>query len=362
MSTKPKKKATDKTANEKSTGEKKSSKKASTELKPLQSELKSEPIEKSKNAGGIAAELVTGHHLTHFDETAGVAIASWEAQPHKDIGNIVTLLTDAYKYRYEKLRSLLTGKLLPKREHLLLLRRQLQNCSVEVDAKRRGIERETLTDTEQILERLRAVESMRQSSIKHQILQVEEELQSIERIVKRVEQANISEQEQLHTTGVLLLTSAHPGAIPTETIRPPRTVAMVELIHEYGPLCESINRASIKPITVQAEFPVDDFPRETTERLEVLARCDKYMHAVSIKDHMLWIALQEKDKAEEALKDERQLCQEYADEVANWAEASQQWSQKNLALKAENEILQGKVQTLMNILRQNNIYYEEVSS
>lgn len=55
------------------------------------------------------------------------------------------------------------------RELLLQVKRQLENCSVEAAAARQAIERETITDMEQIIERLRAVESLRQSSIKHQV-------------------------------------------------------------------------------------------------------------------------------------------------------------------------------------------------
>lgn len=55
------------------------------------------------------------------------------------------------------------------REHLLQLKRQLDNCSIEVSAAKKAIERETLTDSQQILERLQAVESMRQSSITQQV-------------------------------------------------------------------------------------------------------------------------------------------------------------------------------------------------
>mmetsp|Transcript_21247 Transcript_21247/g.35606 ORF Transcript_21247/g.35606 Transcript_21247/m.35606 type:complete len:411 (+) Transcript_21247:83-1315(+) len=316
--------------------------------------------EKSKTVGGLPSELVSNRVLTHFDETAGVAISRWEVDQHKGMGNIVTPLTDAYKTRYERLRSVLTGKLLPKREHLLQLRRQLQSCSIEVDAKRRSIEKETLSDTEQILERLRAVESMRQSAIKHQVLQIEEELSSIERIVKRVEQANIDETEQLNSTGVLL-TSAHPGSMPVESIRVPRAVGMVELIHEFGDLFSSINRYATKPVTVQVDFPMDDFPRETSERLEVLARCDKYMHALAVKDHMLWTALQEKDKLSESLAAERKLCHEYAQEVANWAEMSQQLSQQIAALKHEKEQMQLRNHDMARTMRDHNIYYEESS-
>jgi len=238
---------------------------------------------------------------------------------------------------------------------LLQLRRQLQNCSAEVTAKKKGIERETLTDAEQIIERLRAVESMRQSSIKHQVLQIEEELEAIERIVRRVEQANEDGLYQ-SATGVLL-TSAAPGSTPVETVRPPRAASMVELIQQFADLSSTIERLSSKSITVQVDFPTEDFPKETAERLEVLARCDKYMHALSVKDHMLWSALQEKERVEDLLAEERRLSHEYAQEVASWAEMSQTLSQQVIALKQEKEKMERRNKDLMAVLREHGIFY-----
>lgn len=312
----------------------------------------------SNKVGNVPTELISNRVLTHFDETAGVAISRWEVDQHKTMGNIVVPLTDAYKTRYDKLRAILTSKLLPKREHLLQLRRQLQSCSIEVDARRRGIERETLTDTESILERLRSVESMRQAAIKHQVLQIEEELQGIERIVKRVEQANIDEADKLNATGILL-TSANPGSIPVETIRAPRAIGMVELIHEFGDLNSNINRLSNKPITIQIDFPTDDFPRETSERLEILSRCDKYLHALAIKDHMLWTSLKEKEKSDDDLLQERKLCHEYSQEIANWAEMTQQLTKQISLLKQEKDKLMIKNKNMIQIMREHNIYYED---
>lgn len=304
----------------------------------------------------LPAEVISNRILTHYDETAGVALPSHEIEQHRNVGGKIVPLVDAYKTRYENLRMLLTGKLLPKREHLLQLRRQLQNTSVEVDATRRAIERETLTDTEQVLERLRGVESMRQSAVKHQILHIEEELQIIERVVKRVEQANLDESSINHTTNVLL-TSAHPSSIPVESLRPPRALYMVELIHQYSDLCARISSLSDKPVTVQVDFPTDDFPKETAERLEVISRCDKYMHALTVKDHMLWQALKDKEQAEELLSEERKLSYEYAQEVGNWAEVSQKLTKELLAQRDENERLARDNRDLMDIMREHNLYY-----
>jgi hypothetical protein len=117
----------------------------------------------------LPTEVITGRLLTHYDETAGVALPHSAMEQHKRLGNTVLPLLESYRSRYDRLRGLLTGKLFPRRENLLQLRRLLQNCSAEVEASRKGIERETLSDAEQILERLRSVEAMRQSSIKHQV-------------------------------------------------------------------------------------------------------------------------------------------------------------------------------------------------
>jgi chaperonin cofactor prefoldin len=173
----------------------------------------------------LPTEVITGRLLTHYDETAGVALPHSAMEQHKRLGNTVLPLLESYRSRYDRLRGLLTGKLFPRRENLLQLRRQLQNCSLEVEAARKGIERETMSDAEQILERLRSVEAMRQSTIKHQVgailstvsatssverylsfsakmcllydtivqcqvLQLEVELETIERVVRRIEQAN----------------------------------------------------------------------------------------------------------------------------------------------------------------------------
>jgi len=309
----------------------------------------------SGGGGALPMEVVSGRLLTHYDETAGVAIPRSAVDNHRAMGNTVTPLLESYRARYDRLRGMLTARLLPKREHLLQLRRQLNNVSAEVTAKRKVIERETMTDAEQIIERLRAVESMRQSAIKHQVLQIEEELETIERIVRRVEQAN--EDGLYHSATGVLLTSAAPGNTPVETVRAPRAASMVELIQQFADLSSTIERVAVKNVTVQVEFPTDDFPKETQERLEVLSRCDKFVHALSVKDHMLWTALQDKERAEELLHEERALSHEYAQEVASWAEMSQTLSQQVVALKQERDRSDRRIKDLLATMREHGIYY-----
>ena len=281
--------------------------------------------------GNVPVEILSGRLLTHYDETAGIPLPRSSIIQHQSIGHHIVPLVEAYKDRYDRLRAVLTGKLMPKREHLLQIRRQLSNCSIEVAAVRQAIERETKQDAEGILERLRAVESLRQSSITHQKLHVDEELEAIERVVRKVEQAN---EDSLHNgpSGVLI-TSAMPGAMPTEMVRAPKAQVMVELIQQFTDIANNIERLAVKPVQVQLDFPTDDFPKEIAERLEVVAKCDKYLHAMTVKDHMLWTSLKEKEKAEELLQDERSLSSEYALEVARWADLAQGLAQEVANLK-----------------------------
>ncbi|RYG96589.1 hypothetical protein EON65_54180, partial [archaeon] len=144
----------------------------------------------SQYPSGIPKEIVSNRILTHFDETAGVAIPRFEVDSHISMGHVVKPLVEAYTSRYEHLRSTLTNKLYPKREYLLNLKKQLQHTSVELSERRKAIERETLKDTENILERLKGVESLRQSNLEHHMISLDEQLSKIERIVQRVERAN----------------------------------------------------------------------------------------------------------------------------------------------------------------------------
>lgn len=326
-----------------------------TELVRENPELLRPPRPDSFTSNPIPTEFISNRLLTHFDETSGIAISRNEVDQHQRMGNIVVPLVEAYKSRYDRLRMLLTSKLYPKREQLIILRKHLQHLSEENDANRRAIEKETMADTEKILERLRNIESMRQSNIRHQMLQLEREIQSIERVAKRVEQANIDESS---VSSGIILTSANPSTAPIEPIRGPKVSGMVEVIQEFGDLSSIIDTLSFKPITVQTEFPTDDFPREISERLEVISRCDRYIHALAIKDQMLWNVIQEKNKLENLLTKEKNLCQEYAVEVSNWAQMTQIMTQKMNQQKMENEILEHNLREMMQLLRSHNIHYE----
>lgn len=81
------------------------------------------------------------------------------------------------------------------------------------------------------------------------------------------------------------------------------------------------------------------------------------MHALTVKDHMLWTVLREKERQEELLDEERKLSHDYAQEVAKWVELSQSLTQQVLFLKQEKDALERQNYDLLNILRENKIFY-----
>lgn len=303
----------------------------------------------------VPKEVVTGLLLTHYDETAGVPLARAAVSQHKAMGHMVGPLSESYKARYDKLRHLLTSKLLPRREQLLQLRRQLQNSSVEVAAAKRSIERETLEDTEHILERLREAESSRQSAVKHQVLALDEELGGIERVMRRIE---LSSDRDSAPSG-LLVTSVASGVDSLESYGMPRATRMVELIQEYADLMATIEHLASKQLSVRVDFSADDFPRETSKRLDIIARCDKYSHALAVKDQMLWTALQEVDRLKAGLAEEQHLCQEYAEEVAKWADMTHTLASQLHEAKHQQTLAADRADRLVSVLREHNIYLAE---
>jgi len=189
---------------------------------------------------------------------------------------------------------------------------------------------------------------------------LEEELTTIERLVKRVEQAH---QDGNYLKGTensyagILVTSVASGLQPVEAVPAPKAALMVELIQEFSEISGTIDRISSKMVSVKVDFPTNDFPKEISERLEIINRCDRYSHALSVKDHMLWTTIQERERFIELLEEEKKMSQEYAQEVAKWAELSQTLTSTVKALTAERDKLSHTNKDLINALRENNIFY-----
>ena len=152
-----------------------------------------------------------------------------------------------------------------------------------------------------------------------------------------------------------MVTSAVSAA--AEAYSMPRAAKMVELIQEYADLTASIEGLSSKALAVRVDFSADDFPRETKDRLDVIARCDKYVQALAVKDHMLWEAIQERDELRKNLHEEQELGKEYALEVAKWADITQGLSSQLQNLQDQYASVLEKNRALVNLLRDHNIYF-----
>ena len=191
------------------------------------------------------------------------------------------------------------------------------------------------------------------------MLQLDKELQAIDRVVQRVEAANnVSPFYGASNFSGITILGSSPTAAPVGSASGQAIGSMVEIIQQYGEISATVDRLASKQITIQNDFRTDDFPKETAERLEVISRCDKYMHAIAVKDQMLWVAMQEKQKAEDSLEEERRLSQEYAQEIAQWAEMSQQMAVQLRNEKNEKKELERRVEELTTLLRENRIFVD----
>jgi hypothetical protein len=95
-------------------------KKEFEELMRAHPEMLTRPMAPFRSAFGdnsqhLPVELVTGRLITHYDETACVGITTAAVEQHKAMGNVVYPLIESYKNRYDRLRTLLTTRLFPRR-------------------------------------------------------------------------------------------------------------------------------------------------------------------------------------------------------------------------------------------------------
>ena len=103
-------------------------------------------------------------------------------------------------------------------------------------------------------------------SMSVQMLHLEEELNNIERIVRRVEVAN--DKTQHHSSSGIVITppsdTHHPSRSQlssygyAEAVTAPRADLMVDLIQQYSDLIASIERAATKHVNVQVRCGVDE--------------------------------------------------------------------------------------------------------
>lgn len=223
---------------------------------------------------------------------------------------------------------------------------------------------------------------------------MDEELNQIERLIRRVEVAN--DRNSYNSSNGIIITSATSGNLSSiqqqqQQFQPsrhvswalndgtnsqnlsnspspylihndhlmmtPRADLMVELIQQYTDLIQTINKLTNKQIVIQLNYSVDDFPKEISERLEIISKYEKYRQALEVKDHMLWLALQDKQRCEDIVNDEKKLSLEYAEEINQWAELTQHLKVQCSELQQNYNNAIQENNKLINLLRENGIHY-----
>ena len=140
-------------------------------------------------------------------------------------------------------------------------------------------------------------------------------------------------------------------------VMPPNPALMLHLIQQYPDLQSKIDLLASRVPIIDSEFNTADFPTEVADRLAVISRCDKYAKAIALKDEMLWIALNEKEKLEGRLTKEMDINKEYVVEINKWAEVLQQNVQQLQIEKSEKERLARDNMKLKEMLRKHNMHY-----
>jgi hypothetical protein len=155
------------------------------------------------------SNVSVGPPMTHYSETTGVPLPRAAVAGELGLGHTVVPLHEAYNRRLGRLQALMSSRLMPAREQLLQQRRRLLSRAEEVSSYLPGIctrvlcsdmvwagsqiksakasiERETMADTNAVLERLRSADALKQATISQYIGGVTAELDAVDKIVDQV--------------------------------------------------------------------------------------------------------------------------------------------------------------------------------
>lgn len=262
-----------------------------------------------------------GPPLTHYNETTGVPLPHEAVAPQAALGHTIVPLHEAYNRRLSRLQALVSSRLMPAREQLLQFRRRLMSCSEEVKAAKNSVSRETESDAEAILERLRSAEALKQATLTQRVNHVAAEINALDKIAQKV-------------AGVAALGDTS-GYSTRHVHEYESTGKMIELIQSYSDLCGAVEKAANKPHDANVGVLANDFPHETAERLEVVRRADRYEKALAIKDQIIWNLMQENGRMEEKAAAEAALSAEYANEMSEWVELTNRLGAQVEELRAE---------------------------
>ena len=193
----------------------------------------------------------------------------------------------------------------------------------EVQSVRRAIERETLADAEAIIHRLRGAESLKLSLLKHDMDQLQHDLDEIDgfaAIMKR--DSNTAKSGTMNADGSALSTRSR-----------------------YLEMCAEAERIANKNFKTTIDVQADDFDREVVERINLATQVEAAKEAAAVKDQMVWMLLQEREqlkKTEQKYSEEvEKLSQESSKEIEEWVRLTDSFREKLTAAQARIKELEG---------------------
>ena len=214
---------------------------------------------------------------------------------------------------------MLQMNLLSKKEHLLQQMRFVRARAEEVQSVRRAIERETLADTESILHRLRGAEALKLSLLKHDMDQLQHDVDEIDGFASTLKADSLN---GVGKGGDVINNSAIP----------------VSTRSRYLEMCAEAERIANKPFKTSIDVRADDFDREMVDRANLANQVEDAHEAAAVKDQMVWMLLREREEYKEKEKlyaDEiNNISAESAKEIEEWVRLTDNFREKLNAAKA----------------------------
>jgi len=226
---------------------------------------------------------------------------------------------------------MLQMNLLSKKEHLLQQMRFVRARAEEVQSVRRAIERETLADTEAILHRLRGAEALKLSLLKHDMDQLQHDVDEIDGFAKMVKADSINNGGS-NGSNSNNNNSSNSG-MPMSTRS------------KYLEMCAEAERIANKPFKTSIDVRADDFDRETVDRANLATQVEAANEAAAVKDQMVWMLLREREEYREKEKlyaeEINNISKESAKEIEEWVTLTDNFREKLNAAKARIRELEG---------------------
>jgi len=220
---------------------------------------------------------------------------------------------------------MLQMNLLSKKEHLLQQMRFVRARAEEVQSVRRAIERETLADTETILHRLRGAEALKLSLLKHDMDQLQHDVDEIDGFAKMLKADTLNNSLSSNS-------NSKNNNSNNNNIGLDHSVLPMSTRSKYLEMCAEAERIVNKPFKTSIDVRADDFDRETVDRANLASQVEAANEAAAVKDQMVWMLLREREEYKEKEKlyaDEiNNISTESAKEIEEWVRLTDNFREK----------------------------------